>query len=85
MKRGASWDTIRSSSGSDLCPASAIPTDHHSHPLKFTQLQATCDAYKFSVWSGKIKDWNSLHVDIIKSNSIHCFKKALGFALIRAN
>ena len=57
----------------------------HSHPLKFTQLQATCDAYKFSVWPGKIKDWNSLHVEIIKSNSIHCFKKALGFALIRAN
>ena len=57
----------------------------HSRPLKFTPLQATCDAYKFSVWPKTIKDWNSLHVDIIQSNSIHCFKKALVFALIRAN
>ena len=54
----------------------------HSYPLKFTPLQATCDGYKFSVWPRTIRDWNSLHADIMQSNSIHCFQRALGAALM---
>lgn len=52
-----------------------------SHSLKFTPLQATCDGYKFSFWPRTIRDWNSLHVDITQSNSIHSFKRALGSTL----
>ena len=54
----------------------------YSHPLKFIPLQATCDGYKFSFWPRTIRDWNSLHADIIQSTSIHCFKRALGSALM---
>ena len=56
----------------------------HSHPRKFTQLQATCDAYNLSVWPRTIKDWKSLHVDIIQSNSIpHLFQARLRRAYLR--
>lgn len=48
----------------------------YPHTLREKLLfQATSDAYKFSSLPTMIKDWKSLHVNIKKSNSIHCLKK----------
>ena len=60
-------------SGDLLQPAS---TTTRGHPLKFKQLQAHVDAFKYPFYPSAIKIWNSLPSEVALSSNLKQFKNS---------
>ena len=63
-----------------LIPENYLPTParltstRSNHPCKFSQIQPSCDTYKFSFFPRTIPEWNNLHINNINNLTLEDFK-----------